>query len=245
LIGSQETFQNGLLRSLSGPDFALVLPGLTSVDLPVRFRLERHNHIIDNVYFFRSGLASMVTNAGSDHTIEVGMIGREGMSGLSLLLASDTAMCETFMQSPGDGWRMSSADLRSAMTKSSTLQRILIRFAHVMLSQTTYTALANGRYRLEERLARWLLMAHDRAEDATLSLTHEFLSVMLGVRRPGVTVALKMLGERGIIEAARGSVEIKDRPALEDMANGCYGAPEADYRRLIGEYIKPNNQLKV
>jgi CRP-like cAMP-binding protein len=142
-------------------------------------------------------------------------------------------MHETFMQAPGDGWRIAAGELHDAMAKSPTLRASLLRFVHVQVCQMMYSALANGRYRLEERLARWLLMAHDRAESDEVVLTHEFISVMLGVRRASVTLALNELEKDGLIEARRGAIIINDRSKLEEAANGSYGFPEADYRRLI------------
>lgn len=225
---------NKLLRSLSASDFALLQPGLSQVDLPVRRQLENRNRRIEHVYFLTRGLASLVISAGANHSIEVGIIGNEGMTGLSLMLGSDTAVHETFIQAAGEGWRISAEDLRAAVVQSPTLHKALLHFARIMFVQISFTTLANGRYRLEERLARWLLMAHDRAEGDTVVLTHEFLSIMLGVRRPGVTNALNLFERRGAIRAQRGLIHIINRPALEEAANGCYGTPEADYRRLFG-----------
>lgn len=226
---------NGLLRQLSASDFALLQPGLSAIDLPLRRQLENRNRRIEYAYFIGSGLASLVASAGANHSIEVGIIGKEGMTGLPLLLGSDVALHETFIQSPGDGWRIAANDLQAALNKSATLHRSLLRFVHAMFSQMTSTTLANGRYKLDERLARWLLMANDRANGDTVALTHEFLSTMLGVRRPGVTNALNALERRGLIEARRGMVQVRNRAALEEAANGCYGAPEADYRRLFDD----------
>ena len=225
--------ENGLLASLSGSDFALLEPNLSAVDLPVRRQLENRNRRIEHAYFLRRGLASLVISGGANHSIEVALVGKEGMTGISLLLESDLAVHETFIQTPGDGWRIGTDDFRAAIAKSPSLHKALLRFAHVTLTQMSFTALANGRYRLEERLARWLLMAHDRAEGEVVVLTHEFLSVMLGVRRPGVTNALNALEKRGIIMARRGAITITNRSALQEAANGSYGAPETDYRRLI------------
>jgi CRP-like cAMP-binding protein len=111
----------------------------------------------------------------------------------------------------------------------------LLRYANTLMAQMAYTALANGRYKIEERLARWLLMADDRAEGSTINLTHEFLALMLGARRAGVTNALSLFQKRGILQMRRGVIAIKDRPALEEAANGSYGVPEAEYRRLFGD----------
>lgn len=226
-------FANGVLGSLSASDFALLQPSLSFVELPVRRQLEIRNRPVENVFFLRRGLASMVISAGAIHSIEVAVVGKEGMTGISLLLESNLAMHQTFMQSSGDGWRIGAGELRDAMSTSVTLHKSLLRFAHVLVNQMTYTALSNARCRLEERLARWLLMANDRLGGNIVDLTHEFLSIMLGVRRPGITVAMNDLEQQGIIETRRGTVLIKDRSKLEEAANGSYGAPEADYRRLI------------
>jgi CRP-like cAMP-binding protein len=122
------------------------------------------------------------------------------------------------------------------MKASASLQQVFLRFAQAFSIQVSQTALANGRYAVGERLARWLLMSQDRMGDK-LSLTHEFLSTMLGVRRPGVTEALQQLEAVGAIRATRGTIEVRYRGKLEDCAGGCYGIPEAEYRRLMGVAI--------
>jgi len=137
------------------------------------------------------------------------------------------------VQNAGAGQRISADNLRRAMRKSSTLQSLLLLYAHTFLIQTTQTAKANARSSIEERLARWLLMAHDRLETDDLNITHEFLSVMLGVRRSGVTVALNILETTGLISIHRGVITIVDRKGLKATANGAYGVPEAEYNRLF------------
>jgi len=114
------------------------------------------------------------------------------------------------------------------------LRRALLRYGHSFVIQTAHTALANGRNKLLERLARWLLMAHDRVDGDDIHLTHEFLSIMLGVRRTGVTVALNQWARAGLVETKRGVITILDRGGLEEISNGSYGAPEAELRRLFG-----------
>ena len=232
------TTLNTLLRALSAEDFGRLRPFLSPVDLPVRRQLEIRNRRIDHVYFLERGLASMVVNAGATHSIEVGIVGSEGMTGLPVLLETDRALHETFMQSAGAGWRIASSDLRSAIADSTTLRAVLLRYAYTMVSQMAFTALANGRYKIEERLARWLLMADDRTQGSTIMLTHEFLAVMLGARRPGITNALGEFEKHGVITTRRGAIDIKDRGALEEAANGSYGGPEAEYRRLFGDELE-------
>ena len=172
---------NRILSRLSPADFGLLEPRLEAVDLPVRKQLEVRNRRVQNIYFMESGFASVVANGSSKPSIEVGIIGREGMSGISVVLGSnDRAAHETYIQVAGNGQRMSATDLRGAIAQSARLHHVLLRYAHAFLLQTTSTALANGRSKIEERLARWLLMADDRLDGDSIPLTHEFLSLMLG-----------------------------------------------------------------
>jgi CRP-like cAMP-binding protein len=195
--------------------------------------LENRTKTIEHVYFIERGFASVVAN-GSGRAIEVGLIGREGMTGLAVVMGTDRTPHDTYMQAAGNGQRISSAKLRSAMEQSPALHRFFLLYGHAFVVQTAQTALVNGRSKIEERLARWLLMAHDRLDDDTMPLTHEFLSVMLGVRRPGVTVALDTLEKGGLIRATRGAVTILNRTGLKKISNRAYGAAEAEFQRLFG-----------
>lgn len=230
----QKTIRNKILAGLSPADFALLQPHLEMLDLPVRKLLEARGRRIEHVYFLDLGLASVVVTSGSRHSLEVGMIGQEGMTGLAVVMGVDSSPAETFMQSAGAGWRIAAARLRAALDHSASLRATMLRHGHTLVTQMAFTALSNGCYTIVERLARWLLMAHDRSGGGAVLLTHEFLSVMLGVRRPGVTAALGDLEKLGIIEATRGQVIVVNRGALEDAANGGYGAAEAEYERLFG-----------
>ena len=156
------------------------------------------------------------------------------MTGLAVVMGTDRSAHQTFVQSAGRGWKIRSDDLRAAIGKSRSMHQRFLLYAHAFLTQTGYTAMANGRSKIEDRLARWLLMAHDRIDGDTLSLTHEFLSIMLGVRRPGVTHAVNLLERTGLIQARRGTITIIDRKGLEENSNGAYGAPEAEFDRVFG-----------
>lgn len=215
---------NQILSRLSAANFALLEPHLAVVDLPVRKLLEGRNKRIDHVYFPEQGFASVVANGAGNRGIEVGIIGREGMTGLSVVLGKDRARHETFMQAAGSGQRISSANLRGAMDRSSDLLRALLLCVDLFLAQASETALANGRSNIEQRLARWLLMASDRVE-GELPLTQEFLSIMLGVRRAGVTSALQELERQGLIVTKRGGIAILDRDALAECSGGTYSGP--------------------
>jgi CRP-like cAMP-binding protein len=229
-----ETTANRILAHLSAEDFALLRPRLSPVDLPLRKQLETSNRRIEHIYFVESGFASVVANGAGHRSVEVGIVGREGITGLAVIMGTDRSPHETFIQLAGRGQRMTTAHLREAMEQRPSLQQSLLHYGHAFTVQTAYTALANGRSKIDERLARWLLMAHDRVDGDDLSLTHEFLALMLGVRRPGVTIALNQLEKQALIHAKRGVITVDDRDGLEEAANGAYGTPEAEFNRLFG-----------
>ena len=164
----------------------------------------------------------------------VAIVGREGMIGLPVVLGTGRSPCDVFIHAAGEGQCISADNLRGAMDRSATLLRWFLKFVHVFGVQSGYTALANSQGKLEERLARWLLMAQDRIEADELILTHEFLALMLGVRRAGVTIALQHFEDKGVVQTARGAVTVRDRDGLEECANGLYGVPEAELERLFG-----------
>ena len=225
---------NRLLASLSADDFDLLGPHLESVTLGLRKNLERPNKRIEAVYFPEAGFASVVAVQSNGKEVEVGLIGREGMTGLPIVLGNHRSPHATYVQAPGMGKCISATELRKATQASISLRDSLLKFVQAFGVQTTHTAICNAQSRLDVRLARWLLMAHDRIGDDTLTLTHEFLALMLGVRRPGVTDALRALREQGLISYGRGKIVVKDRKGLEGAAGEAYGTPEAEYRRLIG-----------
>ncbi len=225
---------NKLLSWLPARDLKLLARHLKAIDLPLRKCLEISGRPIDQVYFPESGFASVVANGTPTDRVEVGMIGREGMTGLAVVLGTDRSPNDTYMQNAGKGLSISAAELLKAMRSSTTLRNSLLLYVHAFLVQATQTAKANGRSKIEERLARWLLMAHDRLEADDLVITHEFLSVMLGVRRPGVTVALQFLEKTALITTDRGVISIVDRKGLKRAANGAYGVAEAEFNRVFG-----------
>lgn len=225
---------NLILNALSSSDLAILQPHLESVPLKFRQRLQSANRQVRDVYFVESGLASVVAIGGGERRqAEVAIIGREGMTGLAVVHGADRSPCDVFMQVEGNGQRISADNIRASMDQSVTLLRCFLRYAHVFTVQSGYTALANAQGKIEERLARWLLMARDRSECDTLVLTHEFLALMLGTRRAGVTTALGHFEHKGVVETARGAITVKDREGLEECANGLYGVPEAEFERLF------------
>ncbi len=176
---------NRLLSSLSKADFGLLLPDLEAVSLDLKKVLERPNKRIEDVYFPDAGFASVVAVQPKQTKVEVGLIGREGMTGLPVVLGNHKTPHETYIQAAGHGQRINATKLRKAMAASSSLQSLLLKFVQAFMVQTAQTAISNARAKLNERLARWILMADDRIDGSRLPLTHEFLSLMLGVRRAG------------------------------------------------------------
>ena len=221
---SSSRTSNHILSQLSRRDFLLLEPNLSAIDLPTREQLAFRNRRITDVYFIEAGIASVVAD-GLGRSIEIGIIGREGMTGLGVVMGEDRSPHDTYMQVAGSGQCISADRLREADQESATLHRSFLRYVHAFHVQTAQTALANGRSKIEERLARWLLMARDRLDSDELPLTHEFLAIMLGTRRPGVTVALHALERGGLVATARGKITILDRKALQESSNGIYAPP--------------------
>jgi CRP-like cAMP-binding protein len=219
---------------MSSADRDRLAPNIETIELDVRQILEAPGEVISHVYFVENGLVSIVGTAPQGHRIEIGMVGCEGMSGVGIVLGDDRSPNETMVQSAGSALRISTRSLREAMAASPSLAGILLRYAHVFMIQSGQTALANGRGRLDERLARWLLMWDDRIRPEHLTVTHEFLALLLGVRRPGVTDTMNDLEGRGLIRSSRGKVLLLNREGLKLAANGFYGIPEAEYDRALG-----------
>ena len=225
---------NLLLASLSSSDRGLLQAHLQPVTLALRQVLEKPDKRVHAVYFPEAGFASVVAVQTDDTQVEVGLIGREGMTGLTIVLGNHRAPHATYMQAAGKGQCIKAVELRKAMQASPSLRGVLLKYVQVFMVQTAHTAVANARAKIEERLARWILMAHDRLDGMSLPLTHEFLSLMLGVRRAGVTEALHVLEAEKLIRSARGEVVVLNRKGMERKAGHAYGAPEAELRRLLG-----------
>ena len=235
---NQADVLNTLLKALPNDVFGRLSPCMRFVDLPLRHSLVDADKPTTEVCFIERGLGSIVASSSDDEFIEVGHIGREGMSGTHLLLKVDRTPTKTFMQVAGQGIMVPSAKFLAVLEEQPPTRDFFLRYVHCCELQLAHSALANARYSVHERLARWLLMSHDRLDGDDLPLTHEFLAIMLGVRRSGVTDQIHILEGSGAIKATRGKIHIISRPKLEDVAAGSYGVPELEYQRLIGRPIK-------
>ena len=227
--------RNRLLHRINLEDWDLIGPHLETVTLKDRQILEVPTKPITHAYFIEAGVVSVVAVNAEDHRIEVGVIGKEGMTGVPLVMGDTKAQHSAYMQIAGSGYRIPATPFVEALKKSPGLTALMLKSAHAFMMQTAHTALANGRARLEERLARWLLMAHDRLDGDAVPLTHEFLAVMLGVRRAGVTVALHSFEQRGFVSRRRGQLTLIDRAGIEQVAGSFYGMPEAELKRLMSD----------
>jgi CRP-like cAMP-binding protein len=228
---------NLLLNAMTADDLALLRPWLTRIEIGREQVLNPANKLIEHVYFLEGGIASIVSIRPDSGKTEVGIFGYEGMSGTTLIMGVDRSPHETFMQVDGTtALRIDSARLLMAMDESRSLTKLLLAYAHTAMVQTAACAVGNAHHRLEARLARWLLMCHDRVDGDEITLTHDFMAMMIGAQRSGVTVTLHVLEGMGAIRSRRGRVIILDRAKLEDLAGDGFGEPEGEYRRLIGPF---------
>lgn len=185
------------------------------------------------VYFPRTGFISLVTKLSGHHPLEMGLIGFEGMLGATLALGVSKVSMGAVVQGDGIAWRMTAAQFQRELHSTPQLLRKVHRYLYVLMTQLAKTAACTHFHAIEPRLARWLLMTHDRAQADHFHLTHEFLAAMLGVRRGGVTVAAGALQDRHLIHYVRGEIVILDRNGLEAAACECYDAVVQDYAQLL------------
>ncbi|SDP86470.1 cAMP-binding domain of CRP or a regulatory subunit of cAMP-dependent protein kinases [Phyllobacterium sp. YR620] len=232
-------FANHLLamsRACKGDE---LFANLETVDLPLGMLLNEPNRTIPHIYFPESGIGSMITSLSDGRDIEIGLFGADGMSHVGAVLGDELSPYRTVVQVAGKGNRIAADRFRRAIEGNSDLMRLFLKYARSFSIQTGSTALANGRSTIEARLARWLLMMHDRISGEYLGVTHEFLATMLGVRRPSVTDALHILEGEHLVISRRSEIVIRDRHGLAAIADGAYGLAEREAERLTGWRGKP------
>ncbi len=231
----QPTIRNELLASLPPEALERVRPHLQRVTWVIEQELHPVGDPLDHAYFPESALVSLTADTGDNSFVEVGMTGREGMVGASILLNPDAvAMHRAIVQIGGIGFRIRSSTLRNLMEQVPALRDRCLRYLQVLMVQTSQSAACNARHELSERLARWLLMVRDRADSDEVPMTQEFLSYMLGVRRAGVSVIASALQAQGLIQQSRGRLAILDRAGLEKEACNCYRLIEDSRRQIMG-----------
>jgi len=213
---------NRLLASLPKKDFEALARHLEEIPLVFEEFLYKPNVLISDVYFPNSGIISLLAGANERSTLEVGLVGNEGMVGLSVFMGVNASLNHAVVQGAGSAMKMKASAFRKECNNGGALPRLLRRYSHSLLTQITQCAVCNQFHSLDARLARWLLMTHDRMGQDAFQLTHEFLSNMLGVRREGVSLAAGDLQKRKLIRYSRGRLTVLDRAGLEATSCGCY-----------------------
>ena len=223
-------FKNRVLAALPKPEIERLSNQLSPVKLKLREELlDGHAKY---AYFLEEGLASVVLTLEDGSTVEVGVIGVDGVVGLPILLGAETMPGRTFIQVESSGYRIEASRLKESFERPGQLRKHLQRYVLANLVQSAQNAACNRLHNISERLARWLLTCHDRIQSDHMPLTHEFLGQMLGAPRTTVTLAAGILHEAGLIDYSRGHITIKDRAGLENVACECYGVVRNEFRRL-------------
>ncbi len=222
---------NLLLAALAPDDLTLISAQLESVTLTVREVLYEPGVAIEHIYFPTTGCVSMI-HGTPDGSVEVGTIGMEGFVGVPILLRAESEPTRALVQVLGEGYRISANAFMQVVSESKHMERIFLRYAMALFNQVAQSVACNRLHSLEERCARWLLITHDRVDGDEFKLTQEFLSYMLGVHRPAVTLAAGILQEAGLIRYSRGNIVVLNRPGLEGASCSCYQATRDDYAKL-------------
>lgn len=232
----QAAVRNRILLAMPAEEFALLASHLTHVDHELGQSLHRAGEPITYVYFVETGFISALTMLSEGQPLEIGLIGAEGAAGVSVVLGAKNSYSETMCQTGGGAYRISAKDLLSVVATAPHLRDLLLRYSHVFHVQVAQTAACNAHHELGQRLARWLLAAHDRSGVPELSLTQDLIAVMLGVRRSTVSIAASTLQKAGVIRYQHGRITILDRVGLENAACECYEAVASEYRALFGDH---------
>ena len=232
---NQAVIRNEILAALPLAEIALLRVHLHHITMVSGQVLHEPNRPIMDVFFVDEGIVSLAASTHDNGRTEVGLTGREGLVGVSALLNPEPySAYRSFTQVKGGAYRISTAAFRSAIDQSATLRDRCLRYVETLMVQSSQVAACNTRHNLPERLARWLLMVRDRIDSDNLPMTQEFLSVMLGVRRSGVSVAASTLQAGGLIRVQRGHVMVLDPDGLEAASCDCYRTIQASRERILG-----------
>ncbi|MEQ1781746.1 MAG: Crp/Fnr family transcriptional regulator [Hyphomonadaceae bacterium] len=229
-----DSHTNRLLGLLTTQDYERLRPHLVRVPLEYKKSLYQADKKITFVYFIETGVGSLVNTMTNGQAAEVGTVGNEGVVGLPIVLGDDRAPTSVYIQVPGEGLRMEAQLFKTELARSPTMQAVMLRYTHALFNQVAQSAACNHFHSLEQRCCRWLLMTRDRMDSDRFLLTQEFLAMMLGVQRPGVSIAAGGLQRAGLITYKRGAVAILDVSGLKKRSCECYGVSKKEFDRLLG-----------
>jgi len=224
---------NQILSALPHDEFERLRPKLRDVSFKIGEILYQAEEPIESVYFVNSGIISWLATLEDGNTVEAGVIGPEGLAGVSVVLGATSTPNQALTQADVLASSISSEDLTNEFRRNGELNRMMLRFVHSLFTQVAQTAACNRLHTLDQRLARWLLMTHDRTNGDTFPMTQEFLSRMLGVRRAGVSVAANSLKRQGLIDYHRGDIKVLNRKGLEAVSCECYEIVNHEYQAVL------------
>ncbi len=232
-----DALKNYLLAALPEDDFVRIKFNLEFVYFKLGEVLYESGDKMDYVYFPTTAFISMLYIMENGATAEIGVVGNDGLVGIALFMGDDTTTSRMIIQGAGAAFRMKAKDLKAEFALGGMFQCLLLRYTQALLTQISQTAVCNRLHSTEQRLCRWLLISHDRLNSDKLAMTHEFISIMLGVRRESVTLATKKLKEKKLIKNGRGTIKIVDRLGLEETVCECYKVVNNEHNRLLGRGI--------
>lgn len=224
---------NYILKNLPDNEYELISPSLQEVSMRVGDIINCPDELIPFVYFPNNAMISVVASTPDGQLSEAGVVGREGLMGIGVVLGADTTPHENTVQLPGTALKMPTKIVREKFEQCPTFRRLLLRFTHAHMMQISQTALCNRLHKVEQRMVRWILLSHDRSDSNILPFTQELLAIMLGVHRPTVSAVAAKLKDDGYINYRRGKITVLDRKRLEEFSCDCYAVVNEEYRRMM------------
>jgi CRP-like cAMP-binding protein len=231
----EENIANRILLALPQDSLQRLKPHLERVDLPQRRVVHDASTSVEHLYFVNQGLISLIKTMKDGRTVEVAAIGTEGVTGIFALYGIQPPIWDAIVQIPGEAFRVELGRLQAEMKRSDIFRGIMQRYIHAVVCEIAQTAACNRLHSLEERCCRWLLLAQERAQSDTFPVTHEFLALMLGVQRAGLSITAGILQKAGFIQYSRGRIVILDRSGLEATTCECYLAITAQLKRVFDQ----------
>lgn len=232
---AEQMIENSLLAALPGEEYEQLKPHLKPVELSLGEILFEPPDIIRSLYFPTSSIISFLTELPDGDSVEVGLVGYEGMAGVDVILGVKTASKVATVQHAGYALKIAAPTLKEAFNRGGKLQQYLLQYTHALMSQISASVLCNAHHKIDGRLARWILMYHSRVGTDEFIMTHEFMANMLGIRRAGVSEVAKKLQHEGLIDYNRGHFRILNRKGLEEKACGCFTAIAEEFKSLYKE----------